>query len=213
MKKIFNILRLFLNIKKISKDPNDTEAALSVADNLYSLGLLDPEVQFIKSNSKNVEHINSQYMIAEIKLDELQKLPEGTLGKAYSDHMLKHNLQPDFYKVLPIVNDTTYVMMWMRQTHDFWHTITGFKTTIPHELGLQSFMHAQVRTPLASMLIGGRIIAATFKNFSEVAEIFDAVAHGWIMGKNADSIFSIPWDKKYAMPLADLRKEYRINPL
>lgn len=213
MKRFFYIVRLFLNLRTISKDPNNTAAGLSVADNLYVLGLLDHEINYLKQTPLHVEQFKNRYMLPKIDLQELQKLPEGSLGKCYSDHMLKYGLQPDFYKVHAIVNDTTYMMMWMRQTHDFWHTMTGFQTTVPHELGLQAFMHAQVRTPLSPLLIGGRIIGATFKNFGEVAEILDAISIGWSMGRNAKCIFPIQWDKVVHRPLAELRKEYGINPI
>lgn len=213
MKRIFYIIRLFLNLRKISKDPNDTDAALSVADNLYLLGLLEFEIQYLKQTHTHVEQFKSRYMLPEINLQHLQKLTEGSVGKVYSDHMVKNNLQPDFYKIHAIVNDTTYMMMWMRQTHDFWHAITGFQTSVPHELGLQAFMQAQVNTPLAPLLIGGRIIAATFKNFGEVREILDSVSKGWTMGRDAKCIFPIHWDKHLQTPMSELRKEFGIVPV
>jgi ubiquinone biosynthesis protein Coq4 len=38
-------------------------------------------------------------------------------------------------------DDTSYLLLRLRQTHDLWHVVTGFSTNVPGELGLKAFVY------------------------------------------------------------------------
>jgi ubiquinone biosynthesis protein COQ4 len=211
MKKAYNFVKLFWNLFRVSRNPQNTKAAINVADCLYCMGLLQIELDTIKMNNEGAQYIQSRTRLERYNLANLDQKLESTLGNIYARHMISQKLQPDFYDPVPIVDDMSYVMMRMRETHDLWHVITGFDTSVPGELGLQAFMFAQLNTPLAPILICGRSLIATFKNPKEVPEIFDKVAKGWQMGKNALPIFALDWGKNWDKALLTLRQEYRIQ--
>jgi ubiquinone biosynthesis protein COQ4 len=204
------MIQLFYNLLKISRNAQNTEAALNVADCLWKLGLLDAEINHLKKDENAIAYMQGRRLMKPYDLNELSRLPVGTLGRTYSDHMAKNNLKPDFYKKIEIENDATYVMMRMRETHDLWHVITGFGTEVTHELGLQAFMYAQIETPLAPILIGARTLVSTFKNPREVIEIFNNISIGWTMGRKAKPLFGMEWDLFWTKPLQEIRTELNI---
>lgn len=125
--------------------------------------------------------------------------------------MLSNNLDPEFYGKFEVTNDETYVMMRLRQTHDLWHVLTGFSTEVQDELGLQAFMFAQTRAPLASILIGAAIFRAGITNHPLTATVFERVAYGWRLGSEAKSIFALDWEAHWQTPLETLRQMYDLK--
>lgn len=213
MKYVFNLIRLFYNLSLIAKNEKNTAAALRVADCLNKLGLLDAEVEAIRQDTNGRRYLEQRRMLKQYKLEELVQLPAGSVGQIYAQHMIDQNLQPDFYEILQIKCDVTYVMMRMRETHDLWHIMTGFSTEVPGELGLQAFMFAQLQTPLAPILIAGRTLISTFRNPKEVVQVYDHIAKGWAMGRHAKLIFGLDWDENWSRPLSEVRSEFNLQAI
>ena len=205
MKRVWAYIRLFYYLTRISKNPQNTMAALKIAECMLKLGLITPEVQRIRSTPEGKDALDKRAMISSLNLDDLQKYPEGTLAKEYSDRMKAENLSPDFYNLLEIDSDETYVMMRLRQTHDLWHTITGFGTSVADELGLQAFVMAQTHSPLSPVLIGSRLVIEAIKNPGEARHIVNQVSKGWQMGVNAKPLFAFDWESNWNAPLNDVR--------
>ncbi len=213
MKKTFWFVKLILNLLMTMKNPQNTEAALKIGDCLCKMGLLDHEIDLIKQDTRASAYLLQRRLLQPYDVSQLNELPDLSLGKTYAQHMISNNLKPDFYQKLKIKDDISYMMMRMRETHDLWHVITGFGTDVPGELGLQAFMFAQIRTPLSSILIGGRILVSTFKNPAEVIQIFDQVAKGWTIGRNATAIFGLDWDDHWRRPLSEIRSEFNVRAI
>lgn len=197
---------LFINLMRIARNPQNTSIVFSISKNLRKIGLLQSQLKNVLDNSENNEFIRSKKMLPPFELAQLQKLNVGTLGRTYADHMIGLGLRPDFFDSVPLNDETAYTIMRMRETHDIWHIVTGFGTSVPEELGLQAFMFAQVPTPLAPLLIAGRILQSTLKNPKEVNQIFDNVSLGWQSGKLARSMFAIEWEKNWDKPLIEVRQ-------
>lgn len=211
MKRLWNLTCLVIRLFQIATNPNNTKAALAIAENLLNLGLIKDEVDKIKSTGEGAGAMERKKLLSPINLDVLQNCAPGTLGRVYSDRMLAENLLPEFYKPIDIVNDETFVMMSLRQTHDLWHAITGFGTSAPEELGLQAFMMAQCHSPLPPILIGGRLIASAIRSPGECRSIVEQVAKGWLMGKRSKPIFALDWELHWDTPLQQLREAYHIS--
>ncbi len=210
MKKAFYFVKLLINLSKIAKNEKNTDAAISIADCLYHMGLLEEEEKMAKASQDGIDFVIKRRMMDGYDIQKLNELPMGTLAKSYAHHMISQNLQPNFYKNIAVTNDSTYIMMRMRETHDLWHILTGFDTTVPGELGLQAFMFAQLHTPFAPIVICGRSLVSVFKKPDEVVQVFETVAKGWQMGRKAKPIFGLDWEKNWAKPVTQLREEYQI---
>ncbi len=206
-------IRLIWALIRITKNPNNTTAALAVGEALYRSGSVETARKKISSQPDAMEVIQKRRMMAPVDLQVLQKYPAGSLARAYSDHMIRNNLDPNFYKTFEINSDEALVIMRMRQTHDLWHVLTGFTTSVADELGLQAFMFAQTHVPLPPMLIAAGLLKAGFKDRSLVEPILDRVSKGWKMGMQCLPIFALDWEAHWNTPVDELRKLYKVEAL
>ncbi len=211
MKKIWGYVHLFKALLIIVLNPQNTSAALSVGEWLYRLGLTQHFIQKLESQPNSLELIKARKLLAPYDLTELEKRPVGSLGRSYAEHMMRNHLRPDFYKILDTREVSTFCMMRLRQTHDLWHVLTGFGTSVPEELGLQAFLHAQTETPLPAVLMGGALVRAGLKDPSMVRIILEQIVLGYRLGTQAKNIFALDWESHWQTPLDQLRQEFHID--
>ncbi|CAN0252882.1 unnamed protein product, partial [Ectocarpus sp. 13 AM-2016] len=82
-----------------------------------------------------------------------QDLPDGTLGKSYSNFMKENNFSPDGRSPVKYVDDPdlAYVMRRYREVHDLWHALTGLPATVEGELALKWFELVQTGLPVCAL--------------------------------------------------------------
>lgn len=210
MKNKLAYLRMILAIIRISRDPEHTDSVFVIGESLYKMGASDVALQKLAQSEEALGIIKTRKLLGSYDLHELQKLAPGTFGKAYADHMISLNLNPNFYPYMKMKNDTAYVIMRVRQTHDLWHVLTGFDTSIPGEIGLQAFMAAQTSLPTSFILLAGSIFKAAVNNPSMVDVLMENIIKGWQLGKKAKLIFGLDWEANWNTPLEQLRRQYQI---
>ena len=205
MKKIWWTFKLIGYFIRISISPTDTTAALGMGECLYDLGFVKEMSASLVANKECAQVILERKLMNRFDLLALQKLAPGTLGRCYADHMLSLGLNPDFFKPMLVTNDSSFSMLRLRQTHDLWHVLLGFDTSVPGEIGLQSFYFAQLRAPIAPFLVGGSLLGASFRRRETLLPIFESIIKGWHMGLKAKSIYPFDWEAHWETPLKDLR--------
>jgi ubiquinone biosynthesis protein Coq4 len=147
-----------------------------------------------------------------VSLDELGKLPKGTLGRTFADHMRANGLDPSALPTLPSQTDLQFMRAHLIETHDVWHAVTGFATDVAGELGLQAFYAAQSPGGLPLMLIAmGFLNSALFAN-DDRERRFQAVVDGWAMGKRAESLFGVRWNELWERPIEEVRARFGVKP-
>lgn len=146
------------------------------------------------------------------ELQELIKLPEDTLGYVYAKHMLDHNLDVNYYQLVPGDSDHVYVQMRSRRTHDIWHTVTGFDTSHLGETGLQAYSYAQFHSRLSIVIICMFWLHACFFKPKTLPALVDATIRGFLMGQKSKALFAEKFELKWNTPLKEYRKELNIDP-
>ena len=63
-------------------------------------------------------------------LAELARLSEGTLGGAFTQHMIKYQLDPVFFEDVAATSDALYVRQRVYQTHDIMHCLLDYSTSV-----------------------------------------------------------------------------------
>ncbi len=206
MKRIWYNIKLVYCLVRMFISPGNTDAVLALGENSYQLGYAKEFLTRVAREPESAKVIQDRKLLKPFHLLELQKLPEGTLGRVYADHMISSNLNPDFYKVVPIIDDQIFCMMRLRQSHDLWHIITGFDTSVEGEVGLQSFYYNQTCAMMAPFVVGGAILNACFKRRYTLVLIFENIVRGWMMGKKAKPLFPVDWESHWLTPIEDLKK-------
>jgi ubiquinone biosynthesis protein Coq4 len=141
-----------------------------------------------------------------VDLDELGKLPPGTLGREFADHMRANGLDPKAIPTLEATDDLAYVRAHLYETHDVWHVVTGFKTDVAGELGLMAFYSTQGPGGLPWMLLAMGFLNTAFYAMDDRERRTDAIGRGWDMGKRAKRLFGVRWDELWTLPLEAVRK-------
>jgi ubiquinone biosynthesis protein COQ4 len=147
-----------------------------------------------------------------VDLHELGRLPAGTLGRTYADHMRANGLDPAAIPTLTAETDLKFIVAHLYETHDVWHAVTGFMTDVAGELGLQAFYAAQLPGNLPPILMATGLLNTAFFAMDDRQRRMNAIARGWAMGQRARPLFGQRWDKRWSQPIAEVRASLNVEP-
>ncbi|GET40878.1 Coq4 family protein [Microseira wollei] len=167
--------------------------------------------EYMKSLPGVQQLIAERYLAATPDMEALLKLPEDSLGYVFAYKMKAANFDPEFYRKILVLDDTTYLALRIRQTHDIWHTVTGFGTDVAGEVGLQAFYLAQTHGPLSMAIMAGFILNTLLKSSQDLTHIMNAVSQGYSMGIKAKPFLAQKWEECWEKPLAELRSELGVE--
>lgn len=112
----------------------------------------------MKADPATRKCIEDRYLGPELDLDSLVTYPGGSLGYTYAKVMKHLGYAAHFYGDRPsIEEETDYVTMRVRKTHDFHHIVTGFSMIGPGELGVIAITALQTGYPAFMTLDLGAI--------------------------------------------------------
>jgi ubiquinone biosynthesis protein COQ4 len=144
-----------------------------------------------------------------IELDRLAALPEGTFGHAYAGFMRENGLAP--FRLSDEIdretrNRNAYAVRWAI-THDMFHTLLGFDTSLAGEIGVLAFTLAQRQSRLlwASMVMA--CLVYPFWSGFRIAPLWRAVRRGYRLGKRAELLIALRLEDWFHRDLDELRRE------
>jgi ubiquinone biosynthesis protein COQ4 len=144
----------------------------------------------------------------------LRSLPAGSLGRAYLSFVESEGITAEGLVDASRVRDGSeildpdleYLRQRMRDTHDIWHAVTGYKGDLIGEASLLAFSFAQTKNPAI-----GLIVTAAFLRGAEFG-VRRQVLRGFARGVRARWFVAFDWEAALARPLEDVRRELRIGP-
>jgi len=136
----------------------------------------------------------------------LGKLPKNTLGYKYFYHLDSMGFDPDYYRKIDVQNDTDYVMMRIRQTHDIWHVVTGFDT---HPLGEIAIKAVE---PMAAAICAGGVFRYMLKEPELFGDCLESIVAGYHMGLQSKALLAMKWEL-WDRDLDDLRERLGVIPV
>ncbi len=145
-------------------------------------------------------------------LKQLAHLPEGSLGQAYADSLERLGYDPNLHAGMVPASDGAYVELRLSQTHDLWHVITGFDTTVAGEIGLQAFHLTQFPYPLGAALTAQALLSVTLGAPELLPELVEAIRIGLQMGLEARPLFAQRWEEGWERPLVEWREALQLRP-
>lgn len=207
-------VRLGKAFLKLIKDPTQTENVFRIANTLLSSDdqtRLQPILDHVMSNPEFVRLYNQKYLAPKINLDALLKLSEESLGHQFAKHMIANRLDPEFFPTIDVKDPIRYTVMRGRQTHDIFHVLLGYDTSVQDELALQAFVMAQIRSPLSAILLAGGLLHMSILHPQQLLQTADAITRGYERGKKAKFLLSIPWEDRWHEPIKSLRAEAQVG--
>jgi len=108
--------------------------------------------------------------------------------------------------VKPHVDPDAYFLRdRLRDTHDLWHTVTGYKGDLIGEASLLAFSFAQTWNPGVGLIV---LTALVRGNEPGVRKL---IAGGFVRGVRSAWLPSVKWEDLLARPLEDVRRELRVG--
>ena len=207
--KALRTLKALYSLARLVKDPSKLDEVFEMANALSTPDAMKVIVDGIR-NLPGVQRALDERHRIHIDLDALLKLPKGTLGREFAEHMRKNNLDPSALPPLPSNDELEFFRAHLYETNDLWHVLTGFNTDVTVELGLQGFYAAQAPGPLVGLLLAVGLIRSGIYRHDALVPYMDAITHGYQMGKRAKTLFGVHWDELWSVPLEDVRSRFAI---
>ena len=146
-------------------------------------------------------------------VEQLLQLDPATLGGTYARHMTTRGLRPDYYAEETPRHKLHYLRLRIHQTHDIWHTLTGFGTDPAGEVGLQGFYFAQFTNGQAAMIFAGAILKSILRRrYGELERFVEVFCEGFSNGRRARSMLGVRWELLWHEPVGKLRRRFDIDP-
>src|SRR5262249_3550174 len=136
----------------------------------------------------------------------LAALPDGSLGRAYLAFMEEDNLTAEFLVDaskkggVPHEGDEVehYVGRRMRDAHDLWHVVPGYKGDLLGEASVLAFTFAQTWAPAIGLLVGAAYLR------SEEPDARRMMIDAFARGLRSAWFPAVPWEEMLAMPVDEV---------
>lgn len=213
IKKInWDFLTTIKGVISLLRDPGKTDSVYDIEDGLRHIKANQVILEHLRQDPSIAQIIAERYVGPPVDLEYLSKLPEESLGYAYASYIKSLGFDPNFYRPINIEDDVSYLLLRMRQTHDIWHVVSGFKTNVAGELQLKAFELAQNRRIISLILVAGGVLGTLFKSPEQLDALIDQIALGYRMGREAKPLLAQKWEEQWEKPLSQWRAELGINP-
>lgn len=207
----------FRAVRSLLRDPWDTKQAFLLVEALRGK---TTERQFDRFRASSA----GQRMLAErrnlfARLSDraaLERLPKGSLGRAYFDFMASSSLTAEGLVeaskevVGPPVDEMTWFQNRTREIHDLLHVTTGYGTGELGEACVVAFTFAQ--TGLKGFALLAAAAAVRIARKQRMPRVLAAVYEGYRRGRRSEWVFAADWESLLAQPLDAVRARLRIVP-
>ena len=206
----FRAVKALVSVVRLVINPNKLGEVFEIADAIQDPAALDAIIARVSRDAACAAAFDERHRF-KVDLPALQRLPVGTLGRVFAEHMIAAGLDPAALPDLPSPDARRFFRAHMYETHDIWHAVTGFSADPIGEVGLQAFYLAQIRGGLPPMLLAVGFARVAFFEREMAPTLMDAVARGWRMGNAAKPLFGTHWDELWTTPIADIRRHFGIE--
>ncbi|RZJ43049.1 MAG: ubiquinone biosynthesis protein [Brevundimonas sp.] len=171
-----------------------------------------------------VEGGHQAYLMTELA-DRLQdtawltSLPADSVGRAYLDFIGERNLSAyglasESRKVADSEIDAAHPHAWyarrLRDVHDIWHVLTGYRTDALGEACVVAFSLPQTRSLGFGLIAAG--VAVQFARARTGYPCARAVLQAWARGRRAAWLPGLDYEALLAEPLEAARARLRLSP-
>ena len=148
-----------------------------------------------------------------IDLERLRRLPAGSFGRAYVEFLDQRGLQPLTIspELAEEVARNVYAVRYAA-THDMFHTLLGFDTTLAGEAGVYAFSAEQGYVRRGHAILALAQVVYTLRQPWQFRRIRAAVRRGRELGARARLLLAFRFEEHWERPLAELQAELGLPP-
>ncbi|MEP7124516.1 MAG: Coq4 family protein [Byssovorax sp.] len=212
--------RAAVALGKLLQNPDDLPQVFTMVE---ALSGPTPELlrRRLHATAEGARLLRDRPEIAPLLADRaaLASLPEGSLGRAYLAFMESEGISAEGIVAASMQGRATaiegegdaervYFQRRMRDTHDLWHAVTGYRGDILGESALLGFIMAQTGNPGIGLLFA----AALVKTRAEPGAS-RLILEGFRRGHRAAWFVDVAWEELLSRPVHEVRLELGIDAL
>lgn len=190
----------------------DIQGIFDIEDAFAKQEVRAAQMAYLKSIPEIAQLFEERYIGPTHDVEELIKLPEDSLGYAYAYNIRAVNYPAGFYPKVEVLDDVSYYTLRMRQTHDIWHTVSGYGLTLFGGVGITMFNYAQNRDPVGAILLAGDILN-NIKMQRDLDTYMLIVHESYNLARQAKPFLAQKWEEGWEKPLAEWRAELNVAPV
>ena len=141
-----------------------------------------------------------------MSVEKLRALPENTVGRAYVGWLDREGVSPDTRDSVKYIDneECAYVMQRYRESHDFYHALTGLPVFVEGEVALKAFEFANTLLPMTGL----SLFAVTRMKPAERSRFWHTYLPWAISnGLKSKEVINVYWEEELERDVADLRAE------
>jgi len=155
---------------------------------------------------KDRPRITSQTM----PVSYLRTLPDNSVGRSYVAWLDREGVSPDTRDSVKYIDDEecAYVMQRYRESHDFYHALTGLPVFVEGEVALKAFEFANTALPMTGL----SVFAVTRMKPAERSTFWQTYLP-WALsnGLKSKEVINVYWEEQLARNVDDLRADIGIE--
>jgi ubiquinone biosynthesis protein COQ4 len=205
-------------VRRLIANPDDTAQVFKIIraltgnsfERLYQRVLEDPMGRQILEERRDILTVLKDR-------DRLRELADGTLGREYARFLdteyidaegLVHASEDIDDPSIFLDERAQVLSRRLRDSHDLWHVVTGYKRDIFGELALLSFTYRQT----GNHGIGFIVFIASLRLWHEGhREALQLIWNAWWRSRSAAFFPAADWEGLLSMPLAEVRRILQVG--
>lgn len=226
---MFHPSRIVGGLEGIVRDPNDTRHVFTLFESMIGPIEVRKVGQFLESPEGRALFAKRPPVVQALTdRARLRQMPDGSLGRAYLAFVEAEGISADGLveaseqgRITEHVTspELAFLREYMRDTHDLWHTLTGYRGDIVGELSLLAFGFAQmgnlgvgflVLTGLAVSALAGKEGAKGLVD-PRVFQNRDVIVGGFLRGLCARWLPVTDWVALLEQPLDEVRLQLAVK--
>jgi ubiquinone biosynthesis protein COQ4 len=212
----FDLSRAMEGVRKLIANPDDTAQAFVVIESLSGSAPMRLLSRF-RADAEGQRLLASRSQIVPVLADReaLRRMPIGSLGHAYLGFVEREGISADGLIAASeegqqgfegADGDFDYVSDRLRDTHDLWHTVTGFHGDVFGEISLLAFSYGQTRNPGVALIVLAGLLKA--RDFSLAKMAWRAYRNG----ARSQWLPIVQWESLLSLPLDEVRARLGVEP-
>jgi ubiquinone biosynthesis protein COQ4 len=218
----FDMPKAFSAARALLADPDDLPQVFTLLEAL-SGGTLERIARRLRESEGGRRLLDNKPDLVTLLGDReaLRRLPSGSLGRAYLAFVESENISAQGIRdasasgssdARALTPDLAYVHLRMRDTHDLWHAVTGYKGDVLGETALLAFTLAQTKNPGVALIVGLGLYKTLGKPDARRV-ILDGYKRGaraaWLPGQEWESLLALSLDEVRAKLQVEAVPEYK----
>ena len=203
-------------------DPTQIRAFYSLHKGLEESAAMLSFEQTMLSDPGIRQLVDEQYEPPPYTLEQLLRMPAGSLGRVHAQRMRADQLDPEVIRRNaeaaavdpgedPLARSAHYLTRRRTMTHDIHHTVTGFDTDLPGEVGISAVYLAQIHHPV-SLLYVSAVLLHTMAEPELYGRALHRFREGLDIGWKSAQLLAQKWELGWERPLQDWQQQLGLTP-